>query len=188
MNDNKDMDFIDPRSPINKIDDDIVLYAVNNCDSNVVLTDGTNTATLTTPGHPGSIQVISRDMLKSPGIMGLWSTDRIRISTSAEVGQRAVSSIQLRAEKEKAHKEEINRIIVESKDVAEGGLGKQTDESFKARNIVDSDSVAKQIAEDGPEVDGGAEETGTQNEGQQAVDAEKRPVKGRRGRKKTEDN
>lgn len=187
MNENKDMDFIDPRSPINKIDDNVVLYAVNNSDSNIVLTDGTNTATLTTPGHPGSIQVISRDMLKSPGIMGLWNTDKIRVSTSAEVGQRAVSSIQLNAEKEKAHKEEINRIIVDSKNIAEGGLGKQTDESFKAKSIVDSAAVAQQVDEGDTDVDDGPVESEQQQTEPEAEKVDEKPSRGRRGKKKTEE-
>lgn len=144
----EDDGFIDPRKPMTTIDDDTVLYAINNSDSNIVMSNGTTSATLTTSGHPGCIQLITKDMLKSPGVMALWSTDRIRISTSADVGQRAVSSAQIQMEKDKAHKEQINRIISESKNIPEGGIGKGEDVSFKGKHIVDSDEVMNQAEQE----------------------------------------
>lgn len=183
MNKDKDENFLDPRSPITKISDEVVLYAINNSDSNIVLTDGTNTATLTAPGFPGSIQVINKNMLKSPGFMALWSIDKIRVSTSLNVGQRAVSSIQIQAEKEKAHKENIRKIIVDSEDISEGGTGKQTDESFKAQRIVDSSVINQQNIDEQSEDDKPVEDN-VEDEVEPEQVEEKPTTRGRRTSKK----
>lgn len=126
----KDSDFIDPNQRLTEISDDALLYIVNNTTSNTIIPVTGGTITLHAVGKPGSIQLVSKRDLMSAGVVALWNTDRIKVSTSANVGKNAISEIEMTDLKDKEKHSKIRNIVENDTDDGVGGV----DVSYKAKD------------------------------------------------------
>lgn len=127
-------EYIDPMSPTSSIPDDALIYVINNSPSNKVLSLGKERQILKAPGYLGSVQLITKKMMGTPGFMALWTTDQVRVSLSADIGKAAVSEAQMNMIAEKKREREVQQSIVE--DEGNGVAGdKVTDVSEKAKNF-----------------------------------------------------
>lgn len=167
----KDSDFIDPDQRLTEISDDALLYIVNNTTSNTIIPVTGGTITLHAVGKPGSIQLVSKRDLMSAGVVALWNTDRIKVSTSANVGKNAISEIEMTDLKDKEKHSKIRNIVENDTDDGVGGV----DVSYKAKDYTKDMDMEK------PDVLSGATTVKT-DEGS-VVETASAPVRKTRGRK-----
>lgn len=165
----KDSDFIDPDQPLTEISDDALLYIVNNTTSNTIIPVNGGNITLHSVGKPGSIQLVSKRDLMSAGVVALWHTGRIKVSTSTNVGKNAISEIEMQDLKENEKHRKIRKIVENDTNDGVGGV----DVSYKAKDYT------KDMEE--PDVLSGAK-TARADEGSVVEDAPA-PARKTRGRK-----
>lgn len=167
----KDSDFIDPNQRLTEISDDALLYIVNNTTSNTIIPVTGGTITLYAVGKPGSIQLVSKRDLMSAGVVALWNTDRIKVSTSANVGKNAISEIEMTDLKEKEKHSKIRNIVENDTNDGVGGV----DVSYKVKDYMKDMDMEK------PDVLSGATTVKT-DEGS-VVETASAPARKTRGRK-----
>lgn len=136
-------------SPNDEIPESGPLFVINSSRSNKKLELNDEKTTLTAPGTRGSIQPISRDMLRSPGVLAMWTTGDIQISTSVKAQRAAVSEIVLKDQERKAHQRRIQSIAQESPSVNQAtDDSKVTDVSYRFHRYI-SDSDRGHVISDG---------------------------------------
>lgn len=106
-----EFDESDLLTPDDAIPEDGPLFVINNSRSNKKLEFGDERVTLTAPGTRGSIQPISRDMLRSTGVLALWTANDIQISTSVKAQRQAVSAAVEKAQARRAHEMKVQSIV-----------------------------------------------------------------------------
>lgn len=93
------------------IPSDAVLYAINCTMSNKKLSYEGGTMTLTAPGTPASVQVISKATMALPGFMSLWSAGEIRVSSNPALADIASKPIVMQKSKEAERMEDLVAMV-----------------------------------------------------------------------------
>lgn len=148
----KESEFIDPKTPLGEIPEGELLYVINLSTGNVIIPLDNRNITLNATGQEGSVQVVDKSVLKTPGVSVLWHAHRIGVSKSPNIGQYAVSEIEFR---ERAEREKMAEVVGSVEKVEGNGYG-GVDVSDLAedytQDMVGIDPGIVQEAQDEPEV------------------------------------